>query len=136
MRARDDEVSHKVALARGESDYALASAALCLVRVGRHSLDIAKVRQRDRDVLFIDKSLFIEFSFVGHDLGAARVAPLVLDLQKLGLDDAHQLVLVGEQTLVVRDLLEELIVLGLDLLALEALQLGEPHIEYRLRLDL
>ena len=84
------------------------SAALCLICVGRHSLDVSEVCQRDRDILFIDQCLFIELALVCNDLGAARVSPLALDLEQLVFDDAHQLVLVCEQALVVRDLLEEL----------------------------
>ena len=136
MRAGDDEVADEVALACGESDYALASAALCLVCICRHSLDVSEVCQRDGDILFIDQCLFIELALVCNDLSAARVSPLALDLEQLVLDNAHQLVLVCEQALVVRDPLEEFVVLCLDLLALESLQLGKSHVEYRLCLDL
>ena len=106
MRSRTKSLSR-----RRESDDALASAALCLVGVGRNSLDVSEVCQRDRDILFIDQSLFIELSLVGYDLGAARIAPLLLDLEELVLDDAHQLVLVSEQALVVSDLLLQFVIL-------------------------
>ena len=136
MRACDNEVAYEVALACRESDNALASAALCLVGVGRNSLDVTEMCECDRNILFIDQSLFIELALVCNDLGAAWISPLLLDLEQLVLDDSHQQMLVCEQALVVSDLFLQLFILGLDLLAFESLQLGEPHIEYRLCLDL
>ena len=64
------------------------------------------------------------------------MTPLAGDLDELVPDHSHEQGLVGEQALVVGDLLLEIGVLGLDLVALQTLQSLQLHVQDGLGLDL
>ena len=79
----DEEVAHGVLVAGAHADAALAAALLRLVGRQRRALDVAGVADRDHHVLFVDEVLDGDLVGHGQDLGAARVAVLLLDLLQL-----------------------------------------------------
>ena len=97
MRRGHDQVLDEIVLAGGDAGDALAASSLRPVGISRYALDIAKVRQRHADVLLLDEVFLVKLLGGSLDLGLSLVAPLFLDFQKLVLDYAHQLMLVGEQ---------------------------------------
>ena len=87
-------------------------------------------------LLLLDQVLDVDVVLHEADLGLALVAVLVADLGELLLEDAPEHLPVGEQLIVVGDLLHELGVLGLQLLLLQALEPLELHVQDGLGLDL
>ena len=119
----------EVLFALFHADDALAAAALRAVGADGGALDVALVRDGD-DAGFVGDEVFdVDLALVGHDVGAARVAVLLFDFEQLGLHDAHELLLAGEQALEVLDALDEFEVFLLDLVAFEAGELVEAHLE-------
>ena len=85
---------------------------------------------RDHHVLVGDEVLHVELlGALGGDLGAALVGELAADLAHLVLDDRQDLLGVGEQVLVVGDGAAQARQLLLDLVAREARQAAQAHLE-------
>ncbi len=79
--------------------------------------------------------LFAEIHrFLPDDLGAPFVAVLLLELQRLLFDQVVDLEGIGQQVFQVGDLLDDLSVLVLDLLALQASQAAQLHVQHCLGL--
>ena len=69
----------------------------------RHRLDVAGPGHGDDDLLVVDEVLHAHLAGVVRDDAAARVVVLVPDRDHLGLDDAAQLGVVGEDGLELGD---------------------------------
>src|SRR5256712_2795713 len=136
VRRGDEEVLDDVLFLRLHAGHALAATALAPVRLDVRPLDVARTRDRDHHLLVGQQVLDRELGGLGQDLGAPRVAVLLLDGQELAPDDRHQLRVGGEDALQLLDEGERLLVLLHDLVALELGQSLQPHVEDRARLDL
>ena len=93
------------------------------------AVDLALVGEEE-DVLVGDEVLDVELlGALVADLGAARIGELLLDLEHLFLDDAQDLVGVGKKVLVVGDGAAQAVQLLLNLVALEAGEALQAHLE-------
>ena len=129
-------MADEVLVARAHADAALAAAPLIPIGRDRRSLDVAGVADRDRHVLFGDQILDAQLAGRIDDLGAPLVAVLGLHRPQLIDDDLHQQPLAGQNRAQPLDRLEQLGQLVEDLLALQAGQALELHVENGLGLDL
>ena len=136
VRRGDEELRDEV-LVLGRRAGDAASAAL-LRAVGGHrvALDVAAVADGDDHVLVGDQLLDGDLALVVDDLGAALVAELLSDLGELVVDHRHQAAVRGEDRLQAIDRGAERAELVVELLALEAGQALQAHVEDRLRLPL
>ena len=135
MRGRREDAFNEVFfLERLPGD---ASAAALLGAIGRsgNALDIARVREGEDALLLFDQVLDINLVFDILNFGAAVVAVFVADGKQLVFQNALEHVFVGKQLAVILDALFQLVVLVLQLLALESLQTFELHVEHDLRLN-
>ena len=136
MGVRDEQALDEVVLAhRGRLPAAPAAALRAVVR-HRLRLDVARVRERDHDVLRRDQILDGDVLGVEHDLASALVGVLRLDRRELLADDRGDPRRLGQDVEQVRDDLEQLLVVGEDLLLLEAGEPLELHLEDALRLGI
>ena len=115
--------------------HALAAAALGTVLADRQTLDIAAVGQGKDALFFFDQILNVDLIRDVLDLGLAFVAELVADGDELILQDALDLLGIGQQFLIIRDLLFQLPVFFFQLFPVESLQLNETHVADGLGLD-
>ena len=136
VRRRDEEVADVVLFARAHADPALAAAALRAVGRDRRALDVAGVGHRDRHVFVGDQVFDPELAALVDDLGAALVAELLAHRLQLVDDQLHQQLVARQDCAEPLDCLHQLEQLVEDLLALEAGQPLQLHVEDRLRLDL
>ena len=134
VRARDEEVLDPVVVLEVGAVEAPAAAPLPLVGGDRDPLDVAGVGDGDDHVLFGDQVFDRELALVAHDLGPALVAELLHHLAHLLLEDRHPLRLGREDALQLLDRGPDFLELGLQLLDLEAGELGQPHVEDRVGL--
>jgi hypothetical protein len=113
-----------------------ADAAALLLAVGRERqrLDVAGVRDRDDHLLVGDQVLDVDLVLGVGDLRAAVVAVAIADLEQLLADQAHDLGLVAEDVAQPGDPLDDVGVLGLDLVRLERGEALQAQVEDRLRL--
>ncbi len=95
----------------------------------RGALDVSHVRDGDHHLVVGVEVFRIELFGAHHDLGAAFVAVLLLDLQHLLLHDAQTHLAAGEHAVVVFDPFEQLGVLLFELAALQAGQCPEAHVD-------
>ena len=86
MRVRDEQLLDEVFVLDRGGRLAAAAAALRLVLGDRLRLRIAGMRQRDHHVLRLDQVFGGQIEMVAIDLGAARVAVLLADLDQLVAD--------------------------------------------------
>ena len=134
VRRGGEHVDHRVLLAGGDALLAHAALTLGGILARGGALDVAVGRERKDALLLLDQILDVDLILDVLNLGAALVAELVGDGGQLLLEDlAHERV-VGEHLEEVGDLLLELLVLVLQLLAVEPLQALELHVEDGLRL--
>ena len=91
--------------------------------------------QRKDALLLFDKILHVDLIDNVLYLGAALVAVLIAQRDKLIFQNALDKLGVGKQALEISDLLFKLLVLKLQLLAVESLKRDKAHITYRLRLN-
>ena len=136
MRVGHEEVFHIVLVPRGHAGHALAAAALGLVGVDRHAFDVADVADRDDAGLVGYEVFHVDIAFGMRDVGAPLVAVLRFELEQVRLDQAEDLARIVKQVAQVGDALDQFEILRLDLLAFQAGQLVEPHIEDRVGLEL
>ena len=94
----------------------------------RRTLDIAVVRDGDDHLVIGVEVLGIEFLGCVDDLAATLVGVLLLDLQQLLTDEGGAQLLVGQEGLEVRDLLDQGLVLGTQLVTLESCEGTQTHI--------
>ena len=129
VRGRDEQVLDVVVILQVHRLHALAAALLLTVRGNGQALDVAGLRDRDHHALLGDEVFDVQVLGGIGELRSAGGVELLLDLLQLLLDDvAHQL-RVGEDAVVVRDLLAQLFQLGLDLLALQTGQAAQAHLQ-------
>ena len=125
---RHKEVLDKVIVLEREALDTLAPTALGAVGGNGQALDVAGVGDGDHHVLLGDKVLDVEvLRLLGGDAGTALVGEALNDLAKLVLDDAQDLLAVGEKVAVVVDELVQLVNLGGELLASQAGELAQAH---------
>ena len=134
MRGPHEQVLDDVLFLRLRPHPALAAALLRAVDRERRPLRVATAADREDDLLLRDEVLRGEVARLGDDLGAARAAERLADPRKLGADDRRDALALRENVLQVRDGGEDLPELRDDLLALEAREALEAHVENRLRL--
>ena len=129
VRGRDEQVLDVVVVLQVHRLHALAAALLLTVRGNGQALDVAGLRDRDDHTLLGDEVFDVEILGGIGELRSAGSVELLLDLLQLLLDDvAHQL-RIGEHAVVVRDLLAQLLQLGLDLLAFQTGQSTQAHLQ-------
>ena len=136
VRGRHEEVLDEVVVLERHALDALA--ATLLRAIGRHgeALDVAGVRDGDDHVLLGDEVLDVEvLGDDGGDGGTPLVAEAGRDVAQLVRDDGEDLLGMGEQVLEVLDVAVELGDLVDELLALEAGQALEAHLEDGRALD-
>src|SRR5579871_6229450 len=86
VRGRDDQVLQEILRARPHADAALAAAYLPAIAVHRRALQVAAVGHRDRHIFHRHQVFQPDLARVFHDLRAALVAVILLDLFQF-LDD-------------------------------------------------
>ena len=123
-----------VLFARPHADAPAAAAALAAVLGDRRALDVAGSGDGDRDVLVGNQVLDPELAFGVDDCGAALVAELLAHRLQLVDDDLHQQDVAREDAAQLLDERHQLGELVEDLLALEAGQPLQLHLEDGLRL--
>ena len=136
MRRDALEALDEILISRARADFAASAAALRAIKRERGALDVTAVGDGHQHVFLDDEILDGEFAFGLDDLGAARIAEFFFDVFELGRNDLQQLFFIGEDFLQPRDRFERLLVLQLDLLALQSGQAAQRHVEDRLRLNL
>ena len=137
MRVGDQQAPDSVGLAHRHAGDATAAAALDAVGLQRQALDVAAVGQRDHRLLVRDQVFFAEvLDLLLDDLRAPLVAVALLDVLGLFDDQEVDLARVGQQVFEVVDLLDQLLVLVLELLALQRGQAAQLHVQHGLRLAL
>src|SRR5262249_55229007 len=124
-----------VLLARLHADEAFAAPALLAIRLECRALDVAGVRRGDDDVLVFDQVFDTEVACGFSEVRATGVAEIPVDRAQLVDNDADDQLLTREDLPEPRDELHQLGELVEDLLALEAGQALQLHVENRLRLD-
>ena len=136
MRRGGEHGVHIVLVAQRRRAHALAAALLRGVLVDGHALDVAAVRERKHALLLLDEVFDINVVLDVLDLRFALVAVLIADGNELVAQHGLDLFGVGQQLAEVGDTLFQLVILVLQLLALEPLQGLEAHIENGLRLHI
>ncbi len=135
MAVDDENLLDEVIVLSRHSYDALSAAALGGVCVGGKSLDISGVRHRDGAVVLLDEILDLDVVLGLDDLGAAGIGVFSLDLGELFLYDLLHPADIGEDRAELFDPGVEGVHLLQDLVALEAGQPAERHIDDRLRLN-
>ncbi|OPZ60313.1 MAG: hypothetical protein BWY87_00534 [Deltaproteobacteria bacterium ADurb.Bin510] len=137
MIVGDEDVLDEVVLAGGHALDALAAAALGAVLGQFGALDVAVARD-GHDHLFVrDQVLDVELADAALDDGAAALVGVqVAGLDQLVADDLHEFVTVAQHLEQPLDQSLEFVVFVLDLLALEAGQTLQAHVQDGLGLDL
>ena len=116
--------------------HAPAAPALGAVGIHGHPLHVALVTQGEGADLLLNQILDVDFVLDLLDFGFPLVAELVPDFDQLVTEHATHFPFVCQQLLVVGDLLLQLLVFGLQLLPVQALEGNEPHIADGLGLDI
>ena len=136
MHVGDVDVVDEVLVPCRASLHTDAAARLGTVFGQRSPLDVAQMRDRDDHILVGIEILRIELLGGRTDLRPSRVGVLVLELDRLGLDDLHLLLDAAENLVAAGDEPLQLIVFSLKLLPFESGQLTEPHLHNGGRLGL
>ncbi len=126
----------EILLDRSGADFASPAAPLGAVKRQRSAFDVAAVRNRNQHVFFDDQVFDRELAFAFDNLGAARVGEFLFDVFDLVGDQLQQLALIGQDLTKARDVGLDLLVLVLDLAALQRSQAAQRQVEDRLGLDL
>ena len=135
MRRRDQNVLDEIGFLRPHARHALAAAFLILIRVETQALDIAAVRNRYDDVVFVDQIFDLKsLRCLVNDFSPSSVAEFVFDRRQLRADYLKHFALVGKDRLEVCYRFERLLIIAGDLIALEPRQFLQSKVEYRLRL--
>ena len=113
---------------------ALPAASLGPVAGDGGPFDVAGMRKGDHRALLRDQVLHVDLPFVLHNLGAAGISVFLLNLEQLLFDDRVDLLLAGQNTAQLLDLLDDGEILLLDLIPLQAGQLVQPQFQDRVSL--
>ena len=131
----DDEMADVVIVFGAGTDDADAATPLGPICVERDALDVATRGDRHDDLLVSDHVLLGELlRFLVHDQRAPLVAELVLYVFGVVADQEVDLARVGQKVFEVVDLLQQLRVLRLDLVALQARQTAQLQVQHSLSL--
>ena len=122
MRRADIHLLGKVLVLLGHALHTAAAAVLCLIGIQRCALDVPFVGQRKDAGLLGDQILNVNLAGHSLDGGAAFIAVLVGQRGQVGLDDALDMLVIGQNILKVRNGRAQLAQLLLDL---EDLQTGQ-----------
>src|SRR5262245_7652101 len=126
----------EVAVLRRRTETAFASASLTRIRRDRRALDVAAVRDGDRNV-FVGNQIFNrELDAFIDNLRTTLVTKVFPDLFELLANHAAQRTFVAQNLFELRNQLDDAFVLIDDLLPFESRQPAQLQIENRLRLDL
>src|SRR3989344_5468757 len=137
MSRTGDDVRDEIFVLCIKVNHADAPSALFTIFFGVGAFDVASFGKNKHRVRVGNKVFFGEFfGAVLHHSRAAVVAILLANLLELLFDDSEYLLGASQNGLEFRDKRLHFIQLILDLLALEARELLEPHIEDSLRLYL
>ena len=137
MRGGDEQVLDEVPIDQLRTSDTLSSAALGLVLVKGQPLGETLVGNGDDDLLLLyEVGICRVLELALLDLRPSPVPILLTDLADLVLDDSEYLVAVGEQVLVIGDLLLYLGQFIENLLGLELGQTAELHVDDGIRLYL
>ena len=136
MRRTDKKLLSEVVVLLGHALHAASAAVLCLVGVQRRALDVALMGQRKDAGLLGDQVLNIDLAGDGLDGGAALVAVLVGQRGQVGLDDALDVLVVGQNVLIIGDGLAQLAQLLLDFEDLQTGQTAQLQLDNGVRLQL
>src|SRR5207248_3651655 len=102
-----------------------------------YPLDVAAVRQGDDHVFLGNEVFFVELDgALEVQRRAAGVAVLLLEIAQVVLDEQHDLRLVLQEVFEIGDPLDDLLVLLHDLVALQASEAAQAHVDDSLRLPL
>ena len=113
---------------------ASAAAVLGLEVILAHTLDIAKLGDRDNDIFSLDQILRVKVRDIISDLRSAVVTVFIPDDQDLFADDTEKKLLITEDCSQLRDQLHQLFMLCLDLASFQTCQRSQTHIDDRLSL--
>ena len=119
MRRRHEQLRDEILVARRHAGAALAATALRAIGRERHALDVALVADGDDAILALDQVLVFDLAFDVDDLGLTWRRELVLDGDKLALDDFDDAGARGEDREIFLDLGRDLVQLVGDLVAAE-----------------
>ena len=136
MCGGDEEVADDVGFLGPHAAHADAAAPLAAVGIERDALDVVVQGEGDDDVLLGDEVFDVHLTRIKGDFCAAFVAVFVTHFDELVFDDGKHLRAVGEDALELLDQLQHLLVLLLDLFALEAGEALETQVKDGLRLFL
>ena len=137
VRLRDEEVAHDVfALEVRDAGHAAPTAVLRAEGIDGDALDVAADGIRNDDVDVGRDLLDRDLVFGRLDGSTALVAKAFLKVERLVLDDLRDAARTAQNVVELRDCLDQRGVLVFDLLALEADQRPQAHIDDRLRLYL
>ena len=129
VRGGHEEVLDPILFLGGLSLHAAAAAALFFEAGNREALDVAAVGDGDHHVFLRDQVFDGDFAGVVHDFGAALVAEFVAQLDQFLLHHIHPLDARADEFGQEGDALGQLLDFVQQLLALEAGEPREPHIE-------
>ena len=132
----DEELFDEILFLGLHAGLALAAAPLGAVEVHGAALDVAGVGDGDHHLLVLDGVLQGDVGGLVDDLGAALVAELVADLGQFRHDDLEDLGVGSQDLPQPGDELQDLFVLGDDLVPLQAGQALQAHLQDGLGLDL
>src|SRR5262249_17907094 len=135
VRRGDEQVLDEIFFLGGGADLPPTAAPLGAVEADGVALDVALVRDRDRHVLLDDHVLDRDLGALIDDLRAPFVGVQLLHLLQLLENDLVDLAFIPKDLAVTRDLLHGLGVLFEDLVAFEAGQALQTHVEDGLCLD-
>ena len=137
MSRCDEEVLNEVVVLEREALDALASTLLGAIGRNRQTLDVTGVRAGHDHVFLGDKVLNVKvLGLHAADLGATLVSEAARNLTQLVLDDAKDLIAMLEQVDVVGNARAQVLDLGNELVAGQAGQAAQTHLQDCLTLNL
>ena len=135
VRAGDKQMLHRVFFGVLPAGDALAAAVLSLVRGQRCPLDVTVLRKRDDHRLFGNQIVFVDVGqFFVADFRAAFVAVLGLQSNHVLPHDDQDVRLIGQQTQILGDVVEQFLILALQFLPLQIRERSQLHRDDRFRL--
>ena len=103
----DQQVAYRIVFASGHAGDAAPTAALRAVGAGRQAFDVAFLRQRYHNLVIADQVFVAKLArFRFAEIGAALIAIFLLQLLKIGFDELANLANIGQQHVIVVDVLK------------------------------